>query len=485
MDLVHVGMIRDAAGLARALRELRQREARVRRGPELTYRQIAARTGWSVSAVGSYFSGVRVPRPARLRELLDLLGATEAERAALAAARARLASTGQPSGRAGRGPARSVAGSGRYRANGPTNPIPRGTPPEGPPGVPRTLPAPVRGFVGRAAELARLDQVLARRGRSPGGATAVVTGMGGVGKTALVTHWGHRSATAFRHGQLYVDLYGYSACPPRTPGDALKVLLNALGVDDAGLPDSVEERAEMYHGLLRGRSALVLLDNAVNADQVRPLLPPSSCVVVVTGRHSRLAVDLDAAVTIALDPLPESDSLELIGLLVGERARREPAAARALAQRCGHLPLAVRVLAEQVLRRDQTPLADLVAELDEVRASLGPFEVPGDERADVRTVLSWSLRWVPDASAQLFRLLGLLPGADVDRSELAALAGVAPGWVDELIAPLREGHLIRPETVERYSLHDLVIAYAREICASQLKADDRYAALERLSSAAR
>jgi len=478
MDLVHAGKVRDAAGLARALRELRQREARVRRGPELTYRQIAVRTGWSVSAVGAYFSGARVPRPARLRELLDLLGATEAERAALTAARARLGSGGRSGGRAGRRPARAVVAAGPDRG-GPEGFLSRGSPPE----VPRTLPAPVRGFVGRAAELALLDRLLARRGRAPGSGTAVVTGMGGVGKTTLVTHWAHRATPAFRHGQLYVDLYGYSACPPRTPADALKVLLTALGVADADLPDSVGERIEMYQGLLRGRSVLVLLDNAVSADQVRPLLPPPSCVVVVTGRHRRLTVDLDAAVRVALDPLPESDSVALLHLLIGKRASQEPEAARALARRCGHLPLALRVLAEQAVRREQISLAELVAELGDGRAGLRPFEVPGDERADVRTVLSWSLRWVPDASAHLFRLLGLLPGSDIDRSGLAALAGVAPGWVDELIAPLREGHLIRPEPVERFSLHDLVIAYAREVCASQLTADDRQAAAERWTAA--
>lgn len=480
--LVRVAAAGDAAGLARALRGLRHREARLRRGPELTYRQIAARTGWSVSAVGSYFSGARVPRPGRLHGLLDLLGADETERAAFDTARARVSPSGPRRSR--RRSARPVLTAGRYPTGGLGARYRPGV--QSADDVPRTLPARVRGFVGRAAELAVLDRLLDRDvGASGPGRIATVTGMGGVGKTALAVHWGRRAATAFVDGQLYVDLNGYSAHPPRAAGDALGVLLSALGVDDADLPPTIDERAELYQRLLRGRVFLVVLDNAVNAEQVRPLLPPPSCAVLVTGRDRRLGTDIDAAHRIALDPMPAADSVALIRLLIGERADQDLAAAHALARRCGHLPLALRVAAEQITDRASPALADLVADVDGRGANLEPFEVAGDPRADVRTVLSWSLRWIPDSSAQLFRLLGLAPRTAIDRDELAVLAGVAPGWVEELLAPLCEGNLVRSDGADRFFMHDLLFAYARELCANQLPAEERYAAIERLSAATR
>src|SRR5688572_15688415 len=182
--------------------------------------------------------------------------------------------------------------------------------------------------------------------------------------------------------------------------EALGVLLTALGVDLDGLTD-ITTRALRYQNLLRGRSTLVVIDNVGSMEQIPHLLPPPPCVAIVTSRDDLADFDdVSRASRLELTGLPEGEAMDLLRLLIGPRVDREPVAARALAARCAYLPLALRIAAEHAVARPQASLAELVAELEEEDAAgLDAFEVPGDPRADLRSVFSWSLHRLPAALA--------------------------------------------------------------------------------------
>lgn len=418
--LAEAGQARTTSDLARILRALREREASRRHAPPLSLRQIADRAGCSHVAVGFYLNGSRLPSPVRLGALVALLGADADEGRALMDAQQRIA---------GRRP------------------------------VPRALPPPVAGFIGREAPLTLLDGLLSAAQGSA--RIATVVGMPGVGKTALVVHWAHR-VSAFPGGRLYVDLQGHSPNSPMSTMDALGVLLAAMEVDINALRD-VASRSERYQELLRGRSILVVLDNVGSLDQVRAILPPPPSVAVITSRSELAGIDeLGERIRIRLDALPEAEAVALLRLLVGERVGREPGAARVLGVRCGYLPLALRVAAEQASSRPGASLADLVGELGEKAGPLGALAVPGDVRADLRSVFSWSVDRLPAPAARLFCLLALIPGFDVDRYGLAALAGAGLDETDELARGLVAAHLVESRVAGRFAMHDLLRAYAAE-----------------------
>ena len=252
--------------------------------------------------------------------------------------------------------------------------------------APRQLPAMVAHFTGRAAELRALARVLDDAG-APG--TVVISAIGGtagVGKTALALHWAHQAARRFPDGQLYVNLRGYDPDRPMPATDALAVFLRALGVSGPDIPADEPERAARYRSLLAGRRVLVLLDNAGSAEQVEPLLPGSAtCAVLVTSRDSLpgLLVRYGAA-RLDLDLLPPGDAVALLRELIGDRARAEPEAVATLADRCGRLPLALRVAAELAAARPGVPLPDLAAELADEQRRLDVLDAGGDSRTAVR-----------------------------------------------------------------------------------------------------
>jgi tetratricopeptide (TPR) repeat protein/transcriptional regulator with XRE-family HTH domain len=427
------------ADLARVLSGLRERE--VRRGAQLSYRQIAARAGISLGAVASYLNGGRLPASERFALLVEVLGADDTERAALGAAWRRIASPG-------------------------------------PGAVPRALPAQPYGFTGRGQHLARLEGLLDAAPLPI--RCAAITGMPGVGKTALALHWAHEVAPRFPGGQLYVDLHAYAPGKPLSVMDALGVLLAALGSDLEGLPD-LASRSRRYQTLLRGRPVLVLLDNVRSVEQVNPLLPPPPGVAVVTSRDGLAGLDgLAEVCRIGLDGLTESEAMQLLRVLVGARVDQEPQAARAVAARCEYLPLAVRVAAEHTVARPTTSLSALVGELVDDADGLDEFVVPGDERADLRSVFSWSVKRLPEPQRRAFTLLGLAPGFDLDRYGLAALAGIDPATADELAAALLAAHLVESRGVARIAMHDLLRAYAAELAATQMSTLDSQEAVGRL-----
>ncbi len=454
--------VRTAADLGRLLRELRRRHARRLRIPVLTYRKIADQTGWSVSTIGGYFTGTRLASVDRFDELVRLLGASPHEQGVLATAR-ELAADSRPL---------SDMGDAAVGPRGGTTVV-----------VPQTLPARVFGFTGRLGELARLDALLVSAAKPGTEAVSTVVGMPGVGKTALAVHWAYQVVAGFPDGQLYVNLRGFDPGEPLTTTDALAALISGLGVAPAATPVDLAGRAALYRRLLAGRRMLVLLDNASGAEQVRPLLPPPPCLALVTSRNdlADLIVGQGAA-RIALEVLTEDEALALLRLLIGDRMDREDEAARALARRCGLLPLALRVAAEHVVSRPHTMLADLVAEYADEQPSgrLALFSKTVDQRTDIRSVFSLSLRRLPAPAARAFRLLGLLPGNDVGAYGLAALAGVDVVEAHRLAGTLVGAHLVQSDNDGRMSMHDLVRAYAVESGERESANIERHEAIGRL-----
>jgi hypothetical protein len=223
--------------------------------------------------------------------------------------------------------------------------------------VPRELPPDVFGFTGRERELTVLDNLLdsrldnrsdGLRGGTPGvGLITAVAGTAGVGKTALAIRWAHRVAAAFPDGCLYADLRGYDPQRPIRPEQALAWFLRSLGVDGGDIPHEPAERAARYRTLLAGRRMLVVLDNARDTGQVRPLLPGGSgSVVLVTSRDALTGLVVrHGARRIGLDPLTTEEAVELLGVLIGSRVAEQPLVAASLAQRCVRLPLMLRLVA--------------------------------------------------------------------------------------------------------------------------------------------
>ncbi|HTW04270.1 MAG TPA: tetratricopeptide repeat protein [Streptosporangiaceae bacterium] len=350
--------------------------------------------------------------------------------------------------------------------------------------VPRELPAPVAHFTGRVTELAALTGLLDHAGtQTPG--TIVISAIGGtagVGKTALAVHWAHQVADRFGDGQLYVNLRGYDPGQPVTAANALARFLRALGVAGQDIPADEAERAARYRSQLAGKQILIVLDNAGDVEQVRPLLPGSpGCAVVVTSRDALAGlVARDGAARLDLDLLPLHDAVALLRQLIGERAEMDPAAVEELAAQCCRLPLALRVAAEFAAARPGTPVSDVVAELSDRQRRLERLDAGGDRRTAVRAVFSWSYDHLDADTARAFRLAGLHPGADFGPYAIAALTNTTLDRARHALDALARGHLIQPAPVARHALHDLLRAYARDLAASSDAKLEQHAAMTRL-----
>lgn len=336
--------------------------------------------------------------------------------------------------------------------------------------LPRELPAAVPGFTGRDSELAALSGLLAETpdGLAPAMLITAIGGTAGVGKTALAVQWAHQAAGRFPDGQLYVNLRGYDPGPPAAAGDALGRFLRVLGMAGPDIPARTEERAACYRSLLAGRQMLIVLDNAADADQVRPLLPgtPGSAAVVTSRDTLAGLVARDGARRLDLDVLPMPDAVSLLRTLIGDRVDAEPAAAAALAAHCGRLPLAVRVAAELAAVRPAVSLASLAADLADQQRRLDLLEADGDARTAVRAVFSWSLRHLDPGAVRAFRLLGSHPGPDLEPGAAAALTGTSLDQAGQVLDRLTRAHLIQVTGAGRYAMHDLLRDYARELAAA-------------------
>ncbi|WP_238598653.1 AfsR/SARP family transcriptional regulator [Saccharothrix sp. ALI-22-I] len=344
-------------------------------------------------------------------------------------------------------------------------------PPPPPPRVqrPAELPLDVRGFAGRSTELDELD--------GPGDIW-VITGSPGVGKTALAVRWAHAARDRYPDGQLYVNLRGFDADDePLTPSAALAQLLRTLGVDLRDVPPGQDDQSGLYRSLLADKKALVVLDNARDAEQVLPLLP-SSGRVLVTSRH-RLGefVARTGARSLTLAQLPARDSHALLAAVVGGgRIAAEPEAAAELARLCGHHPLALRIAAANT--GTATSIAAVVAELR--GDPLAELTLDGAEESAVTAAFSVSYQALTHEQRQAFRLLALVPGPDFTPHAAAALVDVPPAEATRRLRGLAAANLVEAHTPGRYRFHDLVRRYAEERVRTEEDETARTGAWERL-----
>jgi DNA-binding SARP family transcriptional activator len=323
--------------------------------------------------------------------------------------------------------------------------------------VPAQLPPAVSAFAGRGTALAQLDALL------PTGTPVVVSGTAGVGKTTLVVQWAHRAAARFPDGQLHVDLRGFGPDQDLvTTADAIRGFLDAWAVPTDRIPRDVPAQVALYRSLLAGKRVLVVLDNARDAGQVRPLLPGApGCAVVVTSRHRLEPLMAAGARLLTLDPLDAGDADEFLARRLGaDRVAAEPDAVAAIVARCAGLPLALAVVAGRAVARPAYRLADHAAELHDA-CGLDALR-GGDEVTDVRTVLSWSHDALTPDAARLFRYLGLHPGPVVSEAAAASLAGRPLPRVRTLLTELVDGNLLVEPGPGRFVPHDLLHAFARE-----------------------
>lgn len=321
------------------------------------------------------------------------------------------------------------------------------------------LPADIADFVGRNEELAVLSGVSQPKVLP----ITVIMGPPGVGKSTLAVHAAHLLRPRFPDGQLYLRLGGASPTP-RDPGALLAELLRGLHVEGALIPDSMEERAAMYRSMVADRAVLVVLDDAADADQVRPLLPGTSrSAVLVTSRGPLTA--LPGVATIGLGVPSEPEARALLESIAGDaRVRAEPDAARAILQACGNLPLAIRIAGARLATRPAWPLGDLAARLSEAEAPLSELALAG---LDVRTSFAMSYEGLNESAARAFRLIGLAGLESVADWSVAAMLGLPQREAEAAMEALALAGLVTADEVDpsgqpRYRMHDLLRAYARE-----------------------
>jgi tetratricopeptide (TPR) repeat protein len=353
--------------------------------------------------------------------------------------------------------------------------------------VPRQLPAAASCFVGRASELKTLSALLDHDPDGPGPvAVSVISGTAGVGKTTLAVQWAHQVAERFPDGQLYADLRGFGpAGSPASPGEVLRGFLEAFGVPPGHIPATLDGLTGLYRSLLHGRRVLVVLDNARDAAQVRPLLPGApGCAAVVSSRGNLTGlVAADGAQPLMLDVLTDSESRELLERRLGpERLAGEEAAAAQLTRLCARLPLALSITAARAAAHPQARLTVLASELDAAAASLEELNAldTGDAATSIRAALSWSYASLGADAGRMFRLLALHPGADISVPAAASLAGLRQQQASELLRALTSASLLTEPVPGRFGFHDLLRSYATELARADRDDGEDRAAFHRL-----
>jgi len=340
---------------------------------------------------------------------------------------------------------------------------------------PHTLPRDISSFVGRSAELAMLVD------EAPGGGVVTIhaiAGMAGIGKTALAVRAAHQLTTQFPDGQVFLRLNGHTPGQrPMDTADALASLLQAAGVDARQVPAGLDDRARLWRHWLAGKRVLLLLDDAIGSEQVRPLLPGTAgSLVLITSRRNLTA--LEGARSVSLDVLTADEAASLLVKLGGRPELRpdDPALAR-LAELCGNLPLAVGMLGGQLHHNRAWTPADMVNDLLAARDQLAQLQA---EETSVAAAFDLSYRDLTSAQQRVFRRLGLHPGTDTDAWAAAALSDVSPADALRCLRALRDQNMIAEPSHGRYRLHDLIRAYAASRAAAEDPPAERDAALVRL-----
>jgi len=352
--------------------------------------------------------------------------------------------------------------------------------------VPAQLPADIADFTGRDDQVKRLSDLLSGTGASgdPGAVRiAVVAGAGGLGKTSLAVHAAHRARRRFPDGQLYVDLLGATAAP-LLPGDVLARFLRDLGVDGRDIPVDQDERAARYRTTLARRRMLIVLDNARDAAQVRPLLPGTASSAVLVTTRSRMP-DLASTRLVDLNVLDDDEALQLFVKVVGEeRAAAEPEATAELLDACAGLPLAIRICAARLVTRSGWTIQAMAGRLRDEHHRLDEMRA-GD--LAVRASFEVSFTSLPPSTdkqgidpARAFRLLGLWPGPSISSAAAAALFGIPEYSAEDALEVLVDTHLLESVGPDRYRFHDLLRVYAAGRAADDLPEAERAAAVARL-----
>jgi DNA-binding SARP family transcriptional activator/tetratricopeptide (TPR) repeat protein len=347
------------------------------------------------------------------------------------------------------------------------------------PTVPMQLPATIGSFTGRTQELANLDRCVSASPRTSTsdtapdtcparqGAVPIITicGSAGIGKTTLAAHWAHRVEHQFPDGQLYVNLRGFDPNGQAVePGAAIRGFLDAFGIPGDAIPPGLDAQIALFRGLLAGKRILVVLDNARDVEQVRPLLPVSpGCLAIVTSRN-RLTplVVTEGAHPLTLDVLTADEARGLLIHRLGvKRIDAEPDAVDEIIARCAQLPLALAIVAARAATHPNFTLTAVAAELHEGAYGLDALD-GGDAATDVRSVFSGSYQTLSAGAARMFRLLSLHPGPDIGASAAASLAGLPYSESRARLAELTRAHLVTEHAPGRYTFHDLLRGYAAE-----------------------
>ncbi len=428
----------------------------------LTQEDLAQRSGVSIRAIADMERG-RTARPFRhsVRRLADALAlqSQDREQLEMAAARSAVAAifftAGQGASSAVAGP--NLLASLREPGSG------RGS-------VPRQLPPSSADFVGRTGELRVLSGALARRDRAGETVILAIAGTAGVGKTALAVHWAHRVTDRFPDGQLYADLRGFDpSADPVAPADVIAGFLHALGLSSARIPQAAPAAAGLYRSLLAGLRVLIVLDNAQDPDQVRPLLPGNpACTVMVTSRNQLTGlVVAEGARPLFLDVLSQAEALELLTRRLGtQRLVGEPQAAGELISLSARLPLALAALATRAAANPSLTLRDLVADLRDGDRRLDAVET-GEPATSLRALLTGSYRQLTDPAARMLGLLALLSGPGFTAGAAASLAGVPVGQARALLRELVRSSLLTEDSpADQFALSAFVRSYAAERAAA-------------------
>lgn len=351
--------------------------------------------------------------------------------------------------------------------------------------VPRQLPPGIAHFTGRAEDLAFLDRLLTDTTRVR--RTAVISaidGTAGVGKTALAIHWAHRVRGQFPDGDLYVNLHGYDFSTPADPYEVMEYFLRALGVPPADIPREPEARTALYRTVLYDRRTLLILDNAASVDQVAPLLPTSDTAFALITSRNRLSglAATHATAQLPLDLMTEDEALDLLTDVIGaERVTRETAPAIQLIERCARLPLALRIVAENIKSRPYSTLAAIYADLEASGTDLGGFATD-DDSLKIESVFDWSYQRLPDEDGVVFRRLGLHPGAHMSAASAAALIMAPAGEVERPLYRLAQAHMVEHAGDRTFKFHDLMRRYATKKCRAYDELPVRSEAFRNLAS---
>lgn len=396
----------------------------------LTQMELATRAGLSVGTVAGLESGRnRRPQAGSLRLIADALELDDAQRAALVHAVGAVGESGTEEG-------------GRFTSR------------------PAQLPPAPSGFVGRVTQLRRLDAIAARcRQRT---ALVTVTGAPGVGKTALVLHWAHQVAADFPDGQLYLDLRGFDSSEPVTPSEAVRAMLEALEFPPARIRGGLDALTAAYRSYFAGRRALVVLDNAYDADQVRPLLPGvGESLVVLTSRNQLASLVVhQGSYPVGVGVFTRHEARQMmIRRLGSRRVDAESESVEELITLCARLPLALSIIAARAALNAGFRIGDLVRELRCTSRRLDAL-ASNEASLDLRSVFSWSYRSLSAGAINLLHLIALSPEPDVTLDEAASLAGVTRSEVRRWIADLTAAHLLVEHKPDRYLLDDLLRCYA-------------------------